>query len=332
MFKNKSILFALIISLTSLFCLLVSLPFILVETGVYVYAIFFSVFLFLLSFFVIRYYLRLKFDKLYYSINKSYNNHNNNDFKKAEKAVEVWVKDKEIEIQQLKSHEKFRKEFIGNLAHELKTPLFSTQGYVLTLLEGGLEDESINLKFLKKASKNIDRMSEIINDMDTITKIESSNIDLNIVSVEIVDLINSVFEELEDLAADKNIELKLVKKPVNEIYVLADKVKITQVFNNLILNSIFYGIKNGKTEVFLNDKKGKLELKIQDNGIGIESKYLPRIFERFFRVEKSRDRNKGGSGIGLAIVKHVIEAHNQSIEVKSEIGKGTSFIFELNKG
>ena len=123
MFKNKSILFALIISLTSLFCLLVSLPFILVETGVYVYAIFFSVFLFLLSFFVIRYYLRLKFDKLYYSINKSYNNHNNNDFKKAEKAVEVWVKDKEIEIQQLKSHEKFRKEFIGNLAHELKTPL-----------------------------------------------------------------------------------------------------------------------------------------------------------------------------------------------------------------
>ena len=150
--------------------------------------------------------------------------------------------------------------------------MFSTQGYVLTLLEGGLEDESINLKFLKKASKNIDRMSEIINDMDTITKIESSNIDLNIVSVEIVDLINSVFEELEDLAADKNIELKLVKKPVNEIYVLADKVKITQVFNNLILNSIFYGIKNGKTEVFLNDKKGKLELKIQDNGIGIERK------------------------------------------------------------
>jgi two-component system phosphate regulon sensor histidine kinase PhoR len=261
-----------------------------------------------------------------------YINKNKHDFKKAEEEVEEWAKEKKTEIQQLRANEEFRKEFIGNLAHELKTPIFSTQGYILTLLEGGLEDETINLKFLQKASKNIDRISEIIKDMDIITRIESNNLSLEFAHVDLVDLIETIFEELEDRAIKKGIKLKLKKKPVNEIYVLVDKQKITQVFTNLILNSIFYGKKGGETEVILSEKKGKINIEIKDNGIGIGEEHIPRLFERFYRAEKSRDRNKGGSGIGLAIVKHVIEAHNETVEVISKKGIGTSFLFALKKG
>ena len=331
MLQNKSIKFALIISIPMLLILILGLNFIETEKNIYLFAFLFSLIIFVLSYFTIKLYLRKKFDKLYRTINKTRMKPIDFNFTKAEDEIEQWVKDKLLEIQNLKANEEFRKEFIGNLAHELKTPVFSSQGYILTLLEGGLEDETINLKFLKKASKNIDRISDIIKDMDTISQIESNNLKLDLTAVDLVDLVQSIFEEFEDKALKKGIKLELIKQDVNQIFVLVDKRKMKQVFTNLILNSIFYGKEKGKTEVILTDNKGKIGIEIKDNGIGIEEKHIPRLFERFYRVEKSRDRNKGGSGIGLAIVKHVIEAHKESVEVKSKKGEGTSFYFSLEK-
>ena len=235
------------------------------------------------------------------------------------------------EIEKLKETEQFRKEFIGNLAHELKTPVFSVQGYILTLLEGGLEDETINRKFLKKASKGIDRIATVIEDMDTITRIESGTLLLDKKKFDVVELINEVFDDLEEVAKEKKIKLSIDKKESAELFVFGDKSKITQVLANLILNSINYGNENGKTVVVVKSQKGKVVIEVVDDGPGIDEKHLSRLFERFYRVEKSRSRNKGGSGIGLAIVKHIIEAHQETISVKSEVNKGTTFSFCLPK-
>lgn len=233
------------------------------------------------------------------------------------------------EIKRLKETEQFRKEFIGNLAHELKTPVFSVQGYILTLLEGGLEDETINRKFLKKASKGIDRIATVIEDMDTITRIESGTLLLEKKKFSIGELVKEVFDDLEEVAKEKNITLTKDKKEDTNLFVFADKSKITQVLANLILNSINYGNVDGKTIVSIKSQKGKILVEVTDNGPGIDNIHLSRLFERFYRVEKSRSRNKGGSGIGLAIVKHIIEAHQETITVKSEVDKGTTFGFTL---
>ena len=235
------------------------------------------------------------------------------------------------EIERLKETEQYRKEFIGNLAHELKTPVFSVQGYILTLLEGGLEDETINRKFLKKASKGIERITTVIEDMDTITRIESGTLTLDKKKFDIAELFKEVFEDLEEVAKEKNITLTIDKKEDATLFVLADKPKITQVTANLILNAINYGNENGTTTVHLKSQKGKVLIEVTDNGPGIDNKHLSRLFERFYRVEKSRSRHKGGSGIGLAIVKHIIEAHQETISVKSEVDKGTTFWFCLPK-
>jgi len=236
----------------------------------------------------------------------------------------------ETELKKLKETEAFRKEFIGNLAHELKTPVFSVQGYILTLLEGGLEDETINRKFLKKASKGMERITAVIEDMDVITRIESGILELDITNFDLLVLLKNVFFELEEKAETKNIELKIDSSKA-KVFVMADRSRLTQVLYNLIINSIYYGNDNGTTIVEVIDNKDNVLVQIKDNGPGIEKEHLNRLFERFYRVEKSRTRNKGGSGIGLAIVKHIIEAHNQTISVASEIEKGTVFEFSLDK-
>lgn len=235
------------------------------------------------------------------------------------------------EIERLKETEQYRKEFIGNLAHELKTPVFSVQGYILTLLEGGLEDETINRKFLKKASKGIERITTVIEDMDTITRIESGTLTLDKKKIDILELIKEVFEDLEEVAKEKHITLAIDKKEDATLYVCADKPKMTQVLANLMLNAINYGNENGKTTVSIKSQKGKVLIEVIDDGPGIEKKHLSRLFERFYRVEKSRSRHKGGSGIGLAIVKHIVEAHQETIHVTSEVNKGTIFWFSLDK-
>jgi two-component system phosphate regulon sensor histidine kinase PhoR len=247
-----------------------------------------------------------------------------------ELEIEQWESEKIKEIDKLKEQEAFRREFLGNLSHELKTPIFSIQGYILTLLEGGLEDQQVNKLFLERASKATDRMVSIIADLDQITKIEADSFKLDIRPLDIVELVKDIFESLDLKAKQKNITLKL-EKDYNSVLVDADKNKIAQVLTNLIGNSIFYGNQDGVTVVSISNVDNLILLSVEDNGLGIEEVHLNRLFERFYRVEKSRNRNEGGSGLGLAIVKHLLEAHGQSITVKSKVGKGSTFSFGLSK-
>ncbi|SFT68117.1 two-component system, OmpR family, phosphate regulon sensor histidine kinase PhoR [Lishizhenia tianjinensis] len=246
----------------------------------------------------------------------------------AAKDTNEWALERNKEISKLKEQAAFRKEFLGNLAHELKTPIFSIQGYILTLLEGGLEDENVNRKFLERASKATDRIASILDDLDSITKMEVDRVEFNFKNFDIVDLAEEVMESLEIPSQEKNIRIAFNKK-YDPIYVNADRNKIAQVLTNLISNSIFYGNENGKTIIRFFPLEDAIMCEVADDGPGIEEEKLPRIFERFYRVEQSRNRNEGGSGLGLSIVKHIIESHNQSINVRSTKGLGSTFSFTL---
>lgn len=246
------------------------------------------------------------------------------------KNVVSWAQESKNEISQLKAQAEFRKEFIGNLAHELRTPAFNMQGFLLTLLEGGLDDPNINERYLQKADKNLDRLIELINDLDKISKLEAGVDNLELSSFNVSELAADVIEEQEERA--KEAKVQLVLKPNNaNTQVQADKAKIAQVFTNLITNSIRYGVENGSTTISFHDMADRILVEVEDNGIGISENNLPRLFERFYRVDKSRDRNSGGSGLGLAIVKHIMDAHQQSLNVRSTVGEGSVFSFTLSK-
>jgi two-component system phosphate regulon sensor histidine kinase PhoR len=249
----------------------------------------------------------------------------------AETETENWIKARSQEIDRLKEQEKFRKEFLGNLAHELKTPVFSIQGYILTLLEGGLEDEKVNRLFLERASRATDRIASLLEDLDEITKMEVDRFELNIKSFDLVDLTKEVMDSLEIPALAKKITLSY-NKDYDPILVKGDRGKIAQVLTNLISNSINYGSEDGKTVLRFYTLDDAIMTEVSDNGPGIDEKDLPRLFERFYRVEQSRNRNEGGSGLGLAIVKHIIESHGQTINVRSTVGVGSTFSFTLQKG
>ncbi len=248
----------------------------------------------------------------------------------AEKETQIWSEERNQEISKLKEQEEFRREFLGNLAHELKTPIFSIQGYILTLLEGGLEDEEVNRLFLERASKATDRMVNLLNDLDQITKLEVDALKLDIRSFDIQELVKEVFEALELMANEKQITLDFEKEYGN-IYVDADRPKIAQVLLNIITNSIFYGNLGGRTIVRFYEMEDIITVEVSDDGPGIDEQNLPRLFERFYRVEKSRNRNEGGSGLGLAIVKHILESHGQTISVRSTLSIGSTFAFGLDK-
>jgi len=250
---------------------------------------------------------------------------------KVNKDVVDWASKKKEEIEQLKLLEQYRKEFIGNIAHELKTPIFNIQGYILTLLEGGLDDPRINRDYLQRAERSIERMITIIEDLDTISKLESGQLTLNIEKFDIVALTKEVIEQSEIYAKSKNIRLIFNKNYDKPIKVKADKERIRQVLTNLIVNSIKYGKENGTTEIRFYDMDDNILVEVADNGIGINEKHLPRLFERFYRVDQSRSRDMGGSGLGLSIVKHIIEAHKQTINVRSTENVGSTFSFTLSK-
>jgi len=249
----------------------------------------------------------------------------------TEKEVMNWVDSNRQEIAKLKEQEAFRKEFLGNLAHELRTPIFSIQGYILTLLEGALEDEKINKEFLNRASKGVDRMTRIIEDLDVITKFESKREKLIIQKQDITLLSKEIIEGLEIKALDKKIKVAFNKKQETPIMVQCDRDKIGQVLTNLINNAINYSKEGGKVEIRFFDIEDNILIEVSDDGIGMDEEHLSRIFERFYRVDKSRARNQGGTGLGLAIVKHIIEAHGQSIDVRSTKGMGSTFSFTLKK-
>ena len=236
------------------------------------------------------------------------------------------------EFSEMKKLESFRREFIGNLAHEIKTPLFTSQSYILTLLDGALKDKNVNIKYLKTASKAIDRLNLIVKDLDLITKIESGESILNKNKFDIINLTENVFEMLEFTAKKKKIKLTVNKDKGLETKVIADKEKIEQVLTNLIDNSIKYGKDNGTTEIVIQSlNEDKIIVRVTDNGVGFKKENYTRIFERFFRVDRSGSRSAGGSGLGLAIVKHIIDAHDEKIYVESEFGVGSEFSFTLEK-
>lgn len=251
--------------------------------------------------------------------------------KDLDDQVQVWADNQTNEIRQLREMERYRKDFLGNVSHELKTPIFNIQGYILTLLDGGLEDQRINTLYLKRAEKSVNRMISIVDDLVSISRLESGEFKLELEEFNIVKLVEDVFESHEMLAKQFRVKLDFDSNYSKPIPVRADRNRITEVLNNLIVNSIKYGKENGKTVVGFVDTGDNILVDITDNGIGIAEEDLPRIFERFYRVDKSRSRDSGGTGLGLAIVKHIIQAHNQAINVRSGLGKGTSFVFSLKK-
>jgi len=227
--------------------------------------------------------------------------------------------------------EKYRKEFLGNVSHELKTPIFNIQGYILTLLDGGLEDPEINREYLERTEKSINRMVSIIEDLESITKLETGDLELEWEKFNIVQLVKYVFELQDSIRTRFNIDFTFDHNYDKPIMVTGDKKRITEVLNNLIINSIYYGDKGGKTTVSFAELGENILIGVTDNGLGLEEDEIPRIFERFYRTDKSRSRDRGGTGLGLSIVKHIIEAHNQTITVRSEPGAGSSFSFTLKK-
>ena len=247
-------------------------------------------------------------------------------------GVSKLLRQRKTEINSLKDQENYRREFLGNISHELKTPLFTIQGYILTLIEGAMKDKKVREKYLKRAAKGVERLISIVKDLDLITQFESGIKTVDKTDFNIYELVENVFELMEFESEKNNIKLQYENDNSTPIYVYADQERILQVLTNLVVNSIKYGSNNGYTKVVIEDlNKEKVIIKVIDDGEGIEKKHLPRLFERFYRIDKNRSRKKGGSGLGLSIVKHIIEAHNEQIFVKSEIGEGTEFSFTLSK-
>ena len=248
------------------------------------------------------------------------------------KKIRQYDDDQKSEISEMKKQETFRREFIGNLAHELKTPLFTSESYILTLLDGAIDDDEVNKKYLKIAGKAIHRLNLIVRDLDLITKIESGESEIQRTDFDIINLAQNVFEMLEITASKKNIKLILEFNDKLPIRVNADNEKIQQVLTNLIENSIKYGKENGTTELVIQElTENKIIVRVTDNGLGIEEKHFNRLFERFYRVDQSGSRKGGGSGLGLAIVKHIMDAHDEKIYIESEFGVGSEFSFTLEK-
>ena len=236
------------------------------------------------------------------------------------------------EINILKDQENYRREFLGNVSHELKTPLFTIQGYILTLIEGALNDKKVRGKYLRRSAKGVDRLISIVKDLDLITQFESGIKTVDKTNFNIYELIENVYDLMEFESEKNNTKLLINNKNITPVIVNADKERILQVLTNLIVNSIKYGKENGYTEVKVEEyDKDRIIVRVKDNGEGIEDEHLPRLFERFYRIDKNRSRKKGGSGLGLSIVKHIIEAHQEQIFVKSKIGQGTEFSFTLQK-
>lgn len=254
------------------------------------------------------------------------------DMETLSKSVQKFAEGKRIEIQNLTERDSFRKDFLGNVSHELKTPLFTVQGYILTLLEGAGNNKMIREKYLDRANKGVERLVSIVKDLDMIAKLETDELTMHIAPFNILELVQNVFDLLEIKAKKRNIKLLFDKVYEFPIYVVGDAERIEQVLTNLVVNSIKYGKTNGITSIGIESyNEKKYIIKVSDTGEGVKQEHLSRLFERFYRVDQSRSRQQGGSGLGLAIVKHIIEAHNETILLKSTFGEGSEFSFTLKK-
>jgi len=311
------------------------------EDKEYVGLIFLILLTFILSFFIIQYrtkrYIFKRIRKIYNEfsvlnedeLSKEYAT---TDIDALSKSVQEYVQEKRIEIKNLTERDSFRKDFLGNVSHELKTPLFTVQGYILTLIEGGVNDKLIRDKYLDRANKGVERLVAIVKDLDMIAKLETEGLGMNMEVFNIIDLTQSVFDLLEMRSKKRNISLQFDTVYDFPIFVRGDKERIEQVLINLIVNSIKYGKINGITSVGIESyNENKFIIKVKDNGEGIKKEHIPRLFERFYRVDQSRSREQGGSGLGLSIVKHIVEAHNEKVLLKSTFKKGSEFSFTMKK-
>lgn len=332
---------SLIITLSTSILFYFSIVFFLNNWLNYLYILFFGAIVFIVTFFITQYrvekfiYPRIKkilesvallnaaeLDKTPISSN----------FDDLSKEVQKFAKIKQQQIKKLTLQEGYRREYLGNISHELKTPLFTVQGYLLTLEEGAINDKKIRKKYLERANKGVERLIAIVKDLDLISKLESTDLSLNVQPFNIVELVKDTFDLLEMEAKKRNISLLLDKHYDKPILVIADEERIEQVLTNLIVNSIKYGKINGTTTVSIETfENTKVLVKVKDNGEGIKEEHQKRIFERFYRVDQSRSRVQGGSGLGLSIVKHILEAHHQEIFVKSKYMRGSEFSFTLEK-
>ncbi len=306
----------------------------------YYYLILFALYVFGVIYFIveinvrylIRRQLKIVFGASIFNTETPLNQKNiEKDFESLLKLIKEYTDNKHLEIERLHDRDDFRKDFLGDVSHELKTPIFTAQGYILTLLDESFKDKNLRKKYLERANKSIERLNFIVKDLDMISKLEMG-MELNLKSFNIIKLIAEVLDILDIKAGKKNITLTFNAFYEFPILVYADKERIEQVLINLISNSINYGKNNGTTTIDVQTySKDQFIINISDDGIGIPSKELGRLFERFYRVDKSRSREQGGSGLGLSIVKHIVEAHGQQVFVKSELNKGSSFSFTLNK-
>lgn len=255
-----------------------------------------------------------------------------NPLKRINREISSLAASKDREIEELKERENFRREFIADVSHELKTPIFSAQGFVHTLLDGAINDKEVRKKFLKKAAKSLDALDLLVHDILTISQIESGEIKMHIESFDILVMSKDIIDQLEDKAEKKGVDLKIPKKYSEPIIVKGDYRRIYQVMINLISNAIKYTKKGGVGKVNFEILESAVKISISDTGRGIPESDLSRIFERFYRVDKSRSREKGGTGLGLSIVKHILDSHQSEIMVESEFRKGSTFYFQLKKG
>lgn len=249
----------------------------------------------------------------------------------VEKEVSDWALEQQTEINSLKEMESYRRLYLGNVSHELKTPIFNIQGFIHTLIEGALYDDNINMKYLQRAAKNVERLNTIVTDLEAINKLESGKLAMEMQVFDLKELVTEVFEDLEIKASKQKISLVFKDGANQNFKVEADREAIRQVLVNLIENSIKYGKEEGRTKVGFYDMDSRLLVEIADSGIGIPQNHLNHVFDRFYRADKSRSRQIGGSGLGLSIVKHIIEAHKQTINVRSSPGLGSTFGFTLKK-
>jgi len=297
--------------------------------------------LFIISFFIIQYraehfiYRRLK--KIYedvsiLDVNDLKKDSVTTDIEQLSNKMQTYAEGKELEIKSLTERDSFRRDFLGNVAHELKTPLFTVQGYILTLLEGGMDDKNIRLKYLERANKGVERLVAVTKDLDMIAKLETDGLKIDKEVFNILEIIQNVFDLVEMKAKKRNIVLKFDRIYEFPIFVIGDIEKTEQVLINLVVNSIKYGKPGGTTIVTADDyDHNKFVIRVIDNGEGIKQQHFSRLFERFYRVDQSRSREQGGSGLGLSIVKHIVEAHNQNVLLKSTFGKGSEFSFTMEK-
>jgi two-component system phosphate regulon sensor histidine kinase PhoR len=300
---------------------------------------------FIVSFFIIYFIysniIYQKIDKLYLLVksqqpkeipNTEFQLDEVDSIERLEDEIQKLAQERQKEAEQSRNLDSYRKEFLGNVSHELKTPIFNIQGYISTLIDGGINDPTINVEYLKRADKSIDRMIQIIDDLETISQLEVGTLELELETYDIAQQLKDIIDALDFQATKQHIKLQLAKKYDKSILVRADKFRVRQVLVNLITNSIKYGKENGKTTLSITLFDEQVIVEIKDNGIGIAEKHLPRLFERFYRVDKGRSREQGGTGLGLAIVKHIIEAHGETIDVTSVVNEGTTITFTLKRG